>query len=152
MNIVVRKSTYADVPLMVAMGRDMHKESAFAPIAWDNEKTIRFTDRAIANNNFCVFVAEVNTELVGMIIGAVQDYYFSQETELIDFLWYVKPKYRGTTAGVELINSYVEFGKLKGCSEVTMRIGTNVHPEKTGKLLEKLNFTSVGGMYVRSVI
>jgi GNAT superfamily N-acetyltransferase len=136
---------------MVAMGKNMHEESAFAPIAWDNEKTIRFSDNAISDSNFCVFLAELNNEIIGMIIGVVQPYYFSQETQLVDFLWYVKPEHRGTTAGVELINAYIEFGKVKGCSEVSMQIGTNIHPEKTGKLLKKLNFTSVGGTYVHSV-
>jgi GNAT superfamily N-acetyltransferase len=151
MSIAVRKGTHADVPLMVAMGKNMHEESAFAPIAWDNEKTIRFSDNAISDNNFCVFLAELNNEIIGMIIGVVQPYYFSQETQLVDFLWYVKPEHRGTTAGVELINAYIEFGKSKGCSEVNMQIGTNIHPEKTGELLKKLNFTSVGGTYVHSV-
>lgn len=151
MNITVRRGIPEDVPIMVAVGKHMHEESAFSPISWDNEKTMKFGHWVISDENACAFCVEVDGERAGMILGAVQKYYFSQETQLLDFLWYVKPEYRGTQAAVELINAYIEFGKSKGCSEVNMQIGTNIHPEKTGELLKNLNFTSVGGTYVHSV-
>ena len=151
MNIAVRDLTFEDVPIMVAVGKQMHEESAFAPISWDNEKALRLGYWVIANNEACALIVEVDGERAGMILGAIQKYYFSQETQLLDFLWYVKPEYRSTQAAVKLINAYIEFGKSKGCREVNMQIATNVHPEKTGELLKNLNFTSVGGTYVHSV-
>ena len=47
MNITVRDFTREDVPIMVAVGKQMHEESAFAPISWDNEPEYRSTQAAV---------------------------------------------------------------------------------------------------------
>ena len=147
MSVVVREGTIFDVPFMVAVGKMMHEESDFASFNWNNEKTTRFVDRAVSDPDFCTFIVEVDGEPVGMIIGKVSPFFFGDDLQLHDYLWYVAPEHRGASAGAKLIEAYVEFGKAKGVQQVGIKISTNVTTGKTGKLLEKLNFVHVGGVF-----
>ena len=151
MNIVVREGTIFDVPPMVAVGKMMHEESDFAGCNWSDQKITKFGDRAVSDPDFCFFIVEVDEEPVGMIIGKVSPFFFGDDLQLHDYLWYVAPEHRGASAGAKLIEAYVEFGKAKGVQQVGIKISTNVTTGKTGKLLEKLNFVHVGGMFRHKV-
>ena len=151
MNILIRKGNYEDVPSIVTLGKEMHEESSFASFDWDNDKVINFADKAVAKDNFCFFVAEVDGNYAGMVIGSVQEFFFGKDLELVDFIWYVRPGYRNSSVGAQLIDSFIEFGKEKKCKGIYVRIGTNVQPTKTAKLLSKLGFISTGGMFVYKV-
>jgi len=150
-SVVVREGTIFDVPTLLAAGKMMHEESDFASFNWNNEKATRFADRAVSDPDFCVFIVEVDGEPVGMIMGKVSPFFFGDDLQLHDYLWYVAPEHRGASAGAKLIEAYVEFGKAKGVQQVGIKISTNVTTGKTGKLLEKLNFVHVGGMFKHKV-
>jgi GNAT superfamily N-acetyltransferase len=147
MNITVREACLSDIKPLVALGKIMHEETAFAGIEWNPVKVRDFGVVAVSSNSFCVYVAEDNGIPVGMVIAEVVPYFFSDELRVCDHLWYVAKEYRGGPAAAKLIDKLIEFAKSKGVSEIYSGVSTSLDAEKTGVLLENIGYEHLGGLY-----
>tara|TARA_R100000234_G_scaffold68645_1_gene42050 strand:+ start:1049 stop:1510 length:462 start_codon:yes stop_codon:yes gene_type:complete len=146
-NITVREARLNDVKPLVTLGKIMHEETAFADVTWNPDKVHRFGIMVVRDDNFCIYVAEDNNVPVGMIIAEVVPYYFSDDLRLCDHLWYVAKEYRGSSVASKLIEKLIEFAESKGVKEIYSGVSTAVDQDKTGALLEKLNYQHLGGLY-----
>jgi ribosomal protein S18 acetylase RimI-like enzyme len=147
MKVTVREGVSADITPMVTMGKRMHEESVFAKFNWNDAKVTQFGKLAVSRDDTCFYVAEVDGVRAGMIIGALVPYYFGDDLQLGEYLWYVAPEYRGTSAGIRLVKKFIEFGKAHDVKEVCMGVSTGITPDTTGKLLQRLGFDSIGGIF-----
>tara|TARA_R100000700_G_scaffold4807_2_gene8221 strand:+ start:170 stop:625 length:456 start_codon:yes stop_codon:yes gene_type:complete len=145
--MLYRKGVIEDTEQILVLGRQMHKESAFADLDWSDIKAANLFKTCVSNPNYCCFVVEKNGFLVGMIAGKVSEYFFGHDKILSDFVWFVDQENRGTMASIRLLKMFIGFGKKWHVAEVCIGVSTQVLLDRTDKLLKKFDFENVGGTY-----
>ena len=145
--MLYRDGVLEDAEQILILGRQMHKESAFASLDWSDNKAENLFKTCVSNPNYCCFVAEKNGVLVGMIAGKVSEYFFGHDKILSDFVWFVDKKNRGTLASIILLKMFMNFGKKWKVAEVCIGVSTKVLLDRTDKLLKRFGFDNVGGTY-----
>lgn len=67
---------------------------------------------SMIKSNGCIFVAESNNEIQGMLIAQIcSDPWLPEIKILKELAWWVEPQYRNSSTGYKLLKKYVEFGK-----------------------------------------
>lgn len=150
MGIKVRKGTPADIPELVALGRAMHHESPrFSHVPYCEAKTANVTRGLMARGT--VLVATYKGHIVGMLVGAIVEHFFSSAKYACDFVVYVRPEFRGGHAAVALLK---EWDKL-ACGQVdesVLGISTEVEPDRTRKLYEHFGYEVSGYIMVKKYV
>ena len=62
--MLYRKGVIEDTEQILVLGRQMHKESAFADLDWSDSKAANLFKTCVSNPNYCCFVVEKNGFLV----------------------------------------------------------------------------------------
>lgn len=141
---MIRQLALHDVPACVDLGKYLHAESNYAFLNYSPEKVARLLANCVTDQNYFGCVAEVDGQPVGFCLGFVSEYFLNHELIASDYAVFVSKEHRQSSIGAELISSFVEWAKTKGCREVCMGISTGVHTDKTKRLYERLEFTEVG--------
>lgn len=148
----IRCLEYADIPETVELARKFVEESAFSRFQFSHEKMAANLSLAVTHPHiaFC-HVVEHEGRLVGALVGYISEFFFGPDLIASDSGWFVLPEYRGSRSAVKLLKNFEKWAKANGAKEVAMGVSTDVSPEKTGALLQKLGYKHVGGNYKLAV-
>ena len=80
-------------------------------------------------------------------MGYLSSYYFGNDLLANDILWYVKKERRGSMTGPRLLKAFRTWAKERGAREVCMGVSTAVDVDRTHKLLSRMGFEHVGGIF-----
>lgn len=124
------------------MARAMHEESPrYRGMTFSEKKAIAMIDNyASWFSTGGAFVAELDGQRIGMIAGAVTEHFFTEDKFATDFVVYVKPEHRGSSAAVRLIKAFEEWATEQGVKEICLGVSTEVDPERTVCLYERLGY------------
>lgn len=143
----IRPMTVFDIEKLIALGRLMHIESVYASLDFNEEKLFIFGMSILASQNYICMVAE-NSDgiIVGMFVGYWSEHPFGRSKIANDFILFVEPDARGTTAAPRLIKSFENWCRDHDVSMIALGTSTGVNPERTFALYEKLGYTLTGSM------
>lgn len=143
--MLIRNFTLDDVPAMIELGKQMHEESSFAGLQYDEQKLYDMGIVYIANPEiYFAKVAEKDGVIYAMYVGYISEYYFSKDLAGFDQLLFVAPEKRGGIAAMRLIKEFEEWAYSNGAKEVRPACSTGVQSEKTRQLYEALGYETVG--------
>jgi len=150
--VEIRCLEYADIPETVELARKFVEESAFSRFQFSPEKMAANLSMAVTHPHiaFC-HVVEHEDRLVGALVGYINEFFFGPDLIASDSGWFILPEYRGSRSAVKLLKNFQAWAKANGAKEVAMGISTDVMPEKTGALLQKLGYVPVGGNFKKAV-
>lgn len=143
---MIREIQPEDIPNIMPMCVAMHAESEYRNDGFSHDKMEDLLDRT-QMPNLLGLVSVHDNEITGMFIGTLTEHFFSHNTITCDLLLYVKPEYRGTRDGYQLIKGYLAWAEEVEADVVKMGITTGINEEKTRKLYEKLGFCYSGSIY-----
>ena len=143
---MIRAATALDIPAMIGIGREMHAESWYAYLPFDEVKLTATLLRLIDGSGF-LEVYERNGEISGGMAGICAEMWFCRARIASDLALFVLPGKRGSIAAVRLLERFVQWARWQGASEVNLGVSTNVRKDETGRLYEALGFSHVGGIY-----
>jgi GNAT superfamily N-acetyltransferase len=145
---MIRPMTRNDVPVLIALGADMHRESRYAHLDFDPNKLLDLADSVLADpDTYLALVCEVEGVQVGFCAAYVVSHFFGHDLTSGDFAVYVLPEHRKGMAGVKLIKGYLEWCDSKGVKEPLLGVSAGIMPERIGKLYERLGFTEKYTIY-----
>lgn len=148
---VYRRATPQDLAGIVRLGEEMHEETAFSNIPFSIDRTVSETMRCIMEpSNFCG-VAERDGKIVGILFGYLDKPFFSDELIGYDIVWYVDRATRNSMVGPRLLKGFEAWVKAFGGVAVLTTLGSNVKPERVGKLMERMGFEYQGGFYRKDI-
>lgn len=148
--MIIRPPRHADIEPLLDMGARMHAESAYAFLPYDRAKVRQLiVDYIEDTTTRCGLVAERDGRLIAMLGGYLGDYLFCDERLAVDEIVFVDPDHRGGMTAVRLIRGFQRWATEQGARELCLGISTNIHPESTGRLYQRLGFEQVGGIYKR---
>jgi len=133
---------------VLRLGAQMHAEGAYSTVEFDVAVTAHCVfEMVIKSPDGFGLIAYAGETPVAMLAGGISTYFFSRKRKAFDHVWFVIPEHRGKRTAVLLLRRFLEWARERGASEVFMGITTDIEPEKTGRLFEKLGFRPVGGNY-----
>lgn len=148
----IRSLEYADIPETVELARKFVEESAFSRFRFSHDKMAANLSMAVTHPHiaFC-HVVEEDGQLVGALVGYINEFFFGPDLIASDQGWFILPEYRGSRSAVKLLKNFESWALANGAKEVAMGISTDVMPEKTAALLQKLGYNHVGGNFKKAV-
>ena len=83
---------------ILRLGIAMQQEGDYAAVPFDIAQAANSILGMVINNpnGFGLLAYTDEGEAVGMIAGSISPYFYSQGALASDFVWYVKPEYRGS--------------------------------------------------------
>lgn len=147
---MIRAPGPQDAPRIVELLREMHGETMYSVFPLSEErievKVASFLDE---EEDYFGRVLEIDGVVQGVFFGHAGELWFSEACCGFDDLIYVS---KGRRGGLFLTRALRDFGKWcqeKGCSSVLVGVSSGVMVERTGRLLETLNYRHLGGLYRR---
>lgn len=146
---MVRKATLEDMERAAELAREMWAESGgwYAAFDLNEAKYHELMVAMIQSPKHCVLAYERDGEVIGGIAGGLAEMPATDVKVACDMFLFVTPDQRGTIAAARLVKAFVKWAEEVGAHGVSMGISTNINPERTGRLYEKLGFTNVGALY-----
>lgn len=145
---MIRQATVGDITQILALGDKLKEQSPFVRTI-NPQKARKNLAFFISSKRCLVLVAEHQGEIVGFIVGGIEDNWYSDERTVTDVAFYVEPKYRVYAAG--LVKHLRAWGsQFSTVSDFLLGISSGVDgTERTGRLYERLGMTRTGGMYAQ---
>lgn len=145
---MIREATTDDIGRILELGADLKVQSPTMPSI--NPQKARKNLAFFMNSKRCaVFVAERAGEVVGFIVGGIEDNWFSDEQSVTDVAFYVLPRHRVYAVGlVKRLRSWGQsFPRVK---DITLGISSGLDPnERTGRMYQHLGLQRVGGIFIQ---
>lgn len=143
---MIRAATADDIPRIIELGITMHASTSYASQPYVHEKAAAFLLELI-NGDGVVFVAEVDGETVGAMVGGIADQWFNHDLIAYDYAVFVLPSRRNGIIALRLINAFIEWARIRGAKQVQMGICTAVNVEGISRLYESAGFRLLGPLY-----
>jgi GNAT superfamily N-acetyltransferase len=146
----VRFAEQADREALIALALENRHEIAHAPVAVCMERVEQTLHGLFERNPGSHVVLLVQTDagdLVGLLIGCVERYFYSDALQAQLIQWYVKKSYRGTSAAPRLVKAFVAWARSRGANDVFMGISSGLNVHLTHRLMMRLGFAYLGGNY-----
>lgn len=143
--MTIRNAVHDDVDALLELGREMHAESWYAYLPFDEAKVRNALCTAISRGFLAV--QEADGRIVGGMAGLITEFWFCRSLIATDLGLFVKSDKRGSTAAVRLVQAFIDWARANGAAEVNLAISTGVRIEETGDLYKALGLTHVGGIY-----
>lgn len=140
---------------MITIGCQAHAESRYAAMPYAQAKLEQNLKGLFAlqeQGTHCVLLAQNSQEqIVGGLIGAIEEPFFTQIKCASTILIWVDPKYRGTSAALKLLNAFKQWAQRSGAQEVCIVVASGVSIAKTDRFLTRMGFRQTGGNYAMAL-
>ena len=104
-----------DWPEVLRMSRAFHEFSPYQGIPFEERKVRNIFDRYLVDpTKVIVILGVVGTETVGVIVGVVDELYFSEVFHASEVIWWVDPQERGTVLGKQMFEAFEYWGGKMG--------------------------------------
>ena len=140
----LREIENKDLPMLIDMGAQMHKESGYSVIQYSREKIQGIFANAIILSDVLGLASEDDEGIYGLMLAAVSEHWCSTDRVAYDLALYVKPERRGGMAAIRMIRYYVRWAQERGAKMISLGTSTGINSERVSKLYERLGFKKVG--------
>ena len=144
--------TAQDIPVLIVLGAEMHKESRYANLDFDPQKLWQLGETMLGNpDSWLALVVERDGNIIGFCCGYVAPHFFGNELTSGDLAIYVVPEHRGGTIGARLVKKYTAWCEAQGVREPLLGVSAGITPDRTGQLYERLGYTEKYTVYKKPI-
>ena len=98
--LVIREGTPDDIPIIVAMSKELHGESpVFVGMSFNEDTLVSFLCSEFMVQVGCSFIAEEDGSPVGMFLGLVTPHHFSDDLMANELCYFIREEHRGGPSG-----------------------------------------------------
>lgn len=138
-------SSMQDVDRMIALGREMHAESIFASMPYNDDKLRAFGNYYINEPEAGVgVVAEDDDGIGAMMVMSVVNRYFNDEKYASDMLLYVRKDKRGGLAAARVLKEVEKWAKERSIKEIMVGIFAGISNDKAQRFYTALGYEPAG--------
>lgn len=148
---MIRLAEIKDVPVLVELGKGMHRDSQYGQFSYDEEKVANFVHTVIVNEDGVAYVSEDSNGVIhGGILGWVSQHWFGFDLMMSDIALYVDAKSRGGMVAARLIRRFIQHGEEAGCKQIVLSNSTGYEKERVAKLYDRMGMDHVGYVYAHN--
>jgi GNAT superfamily N-acetyltransferase len=145
---MIRTAGDEDVPAIAALLRDGHSESPrWGVVPLDMERLTSGIAERVPSGG--VFVAEQDASIVGVLIGSLHRFWFSDEGYASNMQFYVSRVARGRLIGVRLIQAFEEWAIRQGVIELRLSVDAAINDETAVRIFEAMGYEKSCASYTK---
>lgn len=126
---------------------DVHVELDLEVIRETGTNIIFDIERTSAN----CFVYYVKGEIAGFLVASCAKSLYCRRIEAAQQLWFCRPKYRGSRAGIMLLRAYERWARLNGAHHIYTGTINGYSAAETAKLLERNGYPRKGTLHLKVI-
>lgn len=146
--INIRSAVEEDILDCLILFKQFHKESKL-PYSWDAKKTQESIINSFPTDNYEIFVAEKDNELIGLLACLYGEPLFSSKRVSTEIAWYVNKEHRTTTAGFRLMKMYEEWALSKDVKYIGMTYLEDI--TDLSEIYEKKGYSKTETSYIKEL-
>jgi GNAT superfamily N-acetyltransferase len=145
---MIRPAVVDDLPRLMVLAMEMHRESRFADYPFDEGKVGTLILRLITNPEGTGFawVAVVGDQVVGGLLATLYESWFSTQLVASDYGLFLHPKHRGGMLAMRLVKQYKAWAKEAG-ADCELGCNTGVNPDAYDRFVQCMGFRPVARLY-----
>ncbi|MFW5498123.1 MULTISPECIES: GNAT family N-acetyltransferase [unclassified Maridesulfovibrio] len=147
----IRPAMHSDVEAVVQLGKEMHSLGRFKNIRYDFTKCRQAVRHCVDNpGSFFFCIAETDEkEIIGLHMGMLQEYFFSNQVAAQSISFFVTPEYRGSSAALKMLYAFKKWAKKRNAIEVVFGTGISEGAPLAvmDNFMKRLGFELTGGNY-----
>lgn len=147
--IEVREARLSDLGPVLHLCERMHSETKYSRFLLDLVKTAGFVRRLMEAPDGYVGIAVDGDRVVGVMLAAVHEMWFSPARQVSEIMFYVVPASRSGALVRRMVKGLEEWSSVQGASRVGIGISSGVDVDRKDRLMGHLGFESAGGLYVK---
>lgn len=142
-----------DIPDLLKLSYEAHKESRFSYIQFSEEKAKRIAINALENpSRHGVFLARAEEQAIGFSHTTIGGYYIGCEALIATVnIIYVNNESRnkllGGRAAIGLIYGIRSWAEARGAKEILINATSGINIQKTHTFIKKMGYSTIGGNY-----
>jgi len=113
---------------------------------------VEWVSDRIDDDGSLVLGAWSGSDLVGCVIGLTFVPPYSERVVAGDFIWYVRPEYRGGMVGVRLMKMFEDWAVDAGAAQILTGATSGIKSERGAALLERLGFVPTGTSVYKDLV
>ena len=146
-----RLATERDVPAVTDLCQEFHGLSYQKTVPFDWDTMGDWVSDRVSDSGSLVLGAWSGSDLVGSVIGLTFVPPYSNRVVAGDYIWYVKPEYRGGMVGVRLLRMFEDWALDAGAVQILTGATSGIKSERAALLLERLGFVPTGTALYKDV-
>lgn len=150
--MVVRPATDRDLGAIALMGARFLAASPYADFVQTEHADLVDRLRKLLADNGVAFVAEVDGEVRGAIVGRLSSLWFAASCVAIELGWWVDQDLRGGTVGVRLLWAFEDWARSQGATAVALSDLVSQGETPSGLLFERLGYRMVERAHVKEIV
>lgn len=146
----IRIADIPDIDELCKLGRELLAQSVYAGIKEDESKFRLFVAGMMGSKTSIVLVVvDEDDKPQGLLLGIIQDLWFSKQRMATDIMFYIREGYRNQAP--KIIKRFLAWAESKPrMAQVTLGVSSGIgYPDRIGKMYEHLGMVSVGGIYTK---
>lgn len=140
----IRRFEQGDMTSVMNLAYDMYLESNYTIMNFDRQKVSDLFKLTITDNSFLCLVAQHGNNIIGVLLGKLFPYFFTNDLMATDIIVYVSKRHRGGITGTRFIRLFENWSKDKGAKCVNLGITAGIANDKAERLYKGLGFKSIG--------
>jgi len=146
-----RLATQFDAIAVTDLCEEFHGASYQKTVPFDWDKMVEWVSDRIDDDGSLVLGAWSGSDLVGCVIGLTFVPPYSERVVAGDYIWYVRPEYRGGMAGVRLLRMFEDWAVDAGAAQILTGATSGINRERGAALLERLGYVPTGTSMYKDV-
>ena len=149
-------SSDVDLPAIVELAREAHRESRFGYIAFSPAKVRKIARAAFEDQTrYAVMLAEKHGQAVGFAYCSVGEYHIGSNVLLttihnMNVSRAVRSSLSGGKIALGLFRGVETWSQARGAKEILFHVTSGVNLAQSHRLAKRIGYKFVGGSYVKS--
>lgn len=143
--------TQETLPELIALGREMHRESRFRTLPFDEDRLGRSLAAAVDDSRGVYFLALARAsggKVVGGMFAVVEQPFFTSAIIANNYAFFVRPPYRGSSAALKLLTAFRRWAGKRGVRELHVHQTGGVENQRFDRMMRRAGFEHAGGNYI----
>lgn len=135
--------TYTDIPEVINLGLQLHKESVHSKWEYDEAFTMDLVGKVlldVEHETFHSDLAKEDGKIIGMLFGLQYSPAFVKAKVAADIMLYVIPEKRNGTLALKLIRTFEKWARYHKLSGIQLGTTTGINSERTSKFYNRLGY------------
>ena len=147
-----RLATQFDAIAVTDLCEEFHGASYQKTVPFDWDIMVEWVSDRIDDDGSLVLGAWSGSDLVGCVIGLTFVPPYSERVVAGDYIWYVRPEYRGGMVGVRLLRMFEDWAVDAGAAQILTGATSGIKSERGAALLERLGFVPTGTSVYKDLV
>jgi len=147
-----REALIFDAIAVTDLCEEFHGASYQRSVPFDWDIMVEWVSDRIDDDGSLVLGAWSGSDLVGCVIGLTFVPPYSERVVAGDYIWYVRPEYRGGMVGVRLMKMFEDWAVGAGAVQILTGATSGIKSERGAALLERLGFVPTGTSVYKDLV